>query len=51
MRDVYPFVVENHERVTQVGLRRHLEEEEERARAGVDLTGHLERRYCKVIKL
>ena len=51
MRDVYPFVVENHERVRQVGLRRHLEEEEERAKAGVDLMGHLERRYCKVVKL
>ena len=51
MRDVYPFVVEHHERVKQVGLDKHLEEEEERARAGVDLMGHLERRYCKIIKL
>lgn len=51
MRDVYPFVVENYERVKQVGLEKHLEEEEERARAGVDLMGHLERRYCKILKL
>lgn len=51
MRDVYPFVVDNYERVKQVGLEKHLEEEEEKARAGVDLMGHLERRYCKIIKL
>jgi hypothetical protein len=51
MRDVYPFVVDNHERVKQVGLDRHLEEEELRARAGVDLMGHLERRYCKIVEL
>ena len=51
MRDVYPFVVDNYERVKQVGLDKHLEEEEERASAGVDLMGHLERRYCKIIKL
>jgi transcription elongation factor Elf1 len=50
-RDVYPFVVENYARVKQVGFEKHLEEEDERARAGVDLMGHLERRYCKVIKL
>jgi len=50
-RDVYPFVVENHSRVKQVGLKKHLEEEEERARAGVDLMGHLQRRFCKVLKL
>lgn len=50
-RDVYPFVVENQSRVKQVGLKKHLEEEEERARAGVDLMGHLERRFCKVVKL
>jgi transcription elongation factor Elf1 len=51
MRDVYPFVIENYERVKQVGLRKHLEEEEERAKAGVDLMGHLERRFCKTIKV
>jgi len=50
-RDVYPFVVQNHNRVKQVGFEKHLEEEDERARAGVDLMGHLERRYCKVVKL
>ena len=50
-RDRYPFVVENYERVKQVGLQKHLEEEEERARAGIDLMGHLERRCCKVAKL
>jgi hypothetical protein len=37
--------------VKQVGLDRHLEEEERRARAGVDLMGHLERRYCKIVEL
>jgi hypothetical protein len=50
-RDVYPFVVDNYNRVKQVGFQKHLEEEEERTRAGVDLMGHLERRYCKVVKL
>jgi hypothetical protein len=50
-RDVYPFVVENHSRVKQVGFEKYLEEEEERGRAGVDLMGHLERRFCKVVKL
>jgi hypothetical protein len=34
-----------------VGFEKHLEEEDERARAGVDLMGHLERKYCKVVKL
>jgi hypothetical protein len=48
---VYPFVVENYNRVKQVGLPQYLEEEEERARAGVNLMGHLERRCCKVVKL
>lgn len=50
-RDFYPFVVESHNRVKQVGLQKHLEEEQERARAGVNLMGHLERRCCKVVKL
>jgi len=50
-RDRYPFVVWNYERVREAGLQKHLEEEEERARAGVDLMGHLERRCCKVVKL
>jgi hypothetical protein len=51
MRDTYPFVVDHYQCVKQVGLERHLEEEEQRARAGVDLMGHLERRYCKAMKL
>lgn len=50
-REWYPFVAENYERVRQVGFERHLEEEEERARAGVDLMSHLERRCCKVVEL
>jgi transcription elongation factor Elf1 len=50
-RDTYPFVVDNYNRVKQVGFEKHLEEEDERTRAGVDLMGHLERRYCKVVKL
>jgi hypothetical protein len=50
-RDRYPFVVENYERAKQVGFQKHLEEEEERARAGIDLMGHLERRCCRVVKL
>lgn len=50
-REWYPFVVDNYNRVKQVGFQKHLEEEEERARAGVDLMGHLERRCCKVVKL
>ena len=51
VRDTYPFVVDYHRRVGEVGLERHLEEEEQRARAGVDLMGHLERRCCKTEKL
>ena len=50
-RDVYPFVVDNYHRVKQIGFQKHLEEEEERTKAGVDLMGHLERRYCKAVKL
>jgi hypothetical protein len=50
-RDFYPFVVENYNRVKQVGFEKYLDEEEERARAGVDLMGHLERRCCKTLKL
>jgi hypothetical protein len=50
-RDWYPFVVENYKRVRQVGFQKHLEEEEERTKAGIDLMGHLERRCCKVVKL
>jgi len=34
-----------------MGFEKHLEEEEERARAGVDMMGHLERKCCKTIKL
>ncbi|MCL6579402.1 MAG: DUF3795 domain-containing protein [Candidatus Bathyarchaeota archaeon] len=50
-RDVYPFVIDNHNRVKQVGFQKHLEEEEEKTKAGIDLMGHLERRFCRVIKL
>jgi hypothetical protein len=48
---VYPFVKEAHSRVKEVGFEKYLEEEQERAKAGVDLMGHLERRFCKTIKL
>lgn len=50
-RDYYPVVAENYERVKQVGFESHLEEEEERAKAGVNLMSHLERRCYKRIKL
>lgn len=50
-REWYPFVVDNYNRVKQLGFERYLEEEEERARAGVDLMGHLERKCCRVVKL
>jgi len=50
-RETYPFVADNYNRVKQVGFQRYLEEEEQRAKAGVDLMGHLERRCCKVVKL
>lgn len=50
-REWYPFVVDNHARVRQVGFEKYLKEEEELAKAGVDLMGHLERRCCKVVKL
>jgi hypothetical protein len=48
---VYPFVAENYSRVKQIGFQKYLEEEEERTKAGIDLMGHLERRFCKVVKL
>jgi hypothetical protein len=51
VREWYPFVAENYERVSEVGLDRHLEEEEQRARAGVNIMSHLERRCCKEVKL
>ena len=50
-RDYYPFVVDNYRRIKEVGFKKHLEEEEECAKAGVDLVGHLERRCCKALKL
>jgi hypothetical protein len=50
-REWYPFVVDNYKRVKEVGFEKHLEEEEERSRAGVSLMSHLERRCCKTIKL
>ncbi len=50
-RDWYPFVKENYELVKQVGFEAYHREEEERARAGVDLMGHLERRCCKEVEL
>jgi hypothetical protein len=50
-REWYPFVVENYKRVKEAGFQKYLEEEEERARAGVDLMSHLERKCCKVVKL
>jgi len=51
MRETYPFVVDHYQRVKEVGPLKHLEEEEQRARAGVDLMGHLERRHCKTVEL
>jgi hypothetical protein len=50
-RDWYPFVVDNYRRVKEVGFQKYLEEEDEKARAGVSLMSHLERRCCKVVKL
>lgn len=50
-REWYPFVADNYNRVKQVGFQKYLEEEEEKAKAGVDLMGHLERRCCKTVKL
>jgi hypothetical protein len=50
-RDWYPFVVDHYHRTREVGFETHLEEEEERSKAGVDLMGHLQRRCCKVVKL
>jgi hypothetical protein len=50
-REVYPFVADNYNRVKQVGFQKYLTEERERTNAGVDLMGHLQRRFCKVVKL
>jgi hypothetical protein len=49
--ETYPFVADHYKRVAEVGLDRHLEEEEERAKAGVSIMSHLERKCCKAVKL
>jgi hypothetical protein len=51
IRETYPFVIDNYHRVQQVGLAKHLEEEEQRAKAGVCMMAHLQRMHCKSIKL
>jgi len=50
-RETYPFVIQSHERVKQVGFDKWLEEQEEKARAGWDMCAHLQDKYCKVVKL
>ena len=50
-RGRYPFVIDNYNQVQEVGFLKHLEEEEEKKKAGVNLMGHLERKCCKVVKL
>ncbi|MFH2111718.1 MAG: DUF3795 domain-containing protein [Candidatus Bathyarchaeota archaeon] len=50
-REWYPFVLDSYERVKEIGLDAHLEEEERRARAGVSNMSHLERRCCKEVEL
>jgi hypothetical protein len=50
-RETYPFVVDHYRRAKEVGFEKHLEEEEERSKAGVSLMSHLERRCCKVVNL
>lgn len=50
-RETYPFVIDSCKRVKEIGLEKHLEEEAEKTKAGIDLMGHLERRYCKAVKL
>ena len=50
-RETYPFVIDNFHRVKAIGFEKHLEEEEERAKAGASLMSHLERKYCKTVKL
>jgi len=40
-RETYPFVIENYNRVKEVGFEQHLLEEEKKALACVDLMGHL----------
>ena len=50
-RDTYPFVSDNYQRVKEVGLRKHFDEEDARSKAGVSLMSHLERKCCKVVKL
>ena len=50
-REIYPFVVDHYTRVKEVGLATHLQEEENRAKAGIDLMSHLERTYCKIVTL
>jgi hypothetical protein len=51
IRDTYPFVIDAYRRVQETGLRKHLEEEEERAKAGVCMMVHLQRKHCKSIEI
>ena len=50
-RETYPFVIEHYTRVKKVGLEKHLQEEKDRTKAGIDLMSHLERRFCKTVTL
>lgn len=51
VRETYPFVIDAYHRVQKVGLEKHLEEEEERAKAGICMMVHLQRKHCKSIKI
>jgi len=50
-RETYPFVIQSHQRVKEVGFDGWLEEQEEKALAGWCMFAHLQDKYCKVVKL
>ncbi len=51
MRETYPFVIDAYHRVQKVGLEKHFAEEDARAKAGICMMAHLQRKYCKTINL
>jgi hypothetical protein len=51
IRDTYPFVIDAYRRVQEAGLKKHLEEEEERAKAGVCMMAHLQRKHCRSLEV
>jgi len=50
-RETYPQTIEGYKRVKEVGFEKWLEEQEEKAKAGFDMCGHLQDKCLKMLKL